>query len=182
MTADEDRDPWSALERLFSRAKKIEPVDVEVISGDDPVQRIRQWMERARREERGQGGAALRRLRERIDEARQIPDPSPYRHESGDPLDVLQARMRGELPSGEEPPAKPGGGDGSTRGRKSRQHLLGESLEKTLKGRPLPGPVRVAVAIRLAALMERSQSDELEEIWELVVFGASELGSITDEQ
>lgn len=186
MTASEETAPLSALQRLVEQARQVDRVEVTAVSGDDPLQRLRGLIDRAKEDEESAGGASLRRLKERIEEARQLPEPAEYRRPDGDPLQALQARMRGELPAPEAlsqpaPPLdavhEPDAGAGADTGAEARQRVLGSALEQSLQGRSLPGPVRAEVAARLAVLMKTVPSDELEAIWELVVFAQSELGS-----
>ncbi len=181
-------DPLTNLEELVGRAEELVPVEIEDPGHDDPLQGIRALIDRARRESEGEGAKALRRLEDRIERAKWIPEPEPYRRPEGDPLEVLEARMRGE-PVEDTPPDTGGpsaedGDRGAGRRRAGavvdeaggRHRELGAALERSLRNRPLPGPVRAEVAGRLASLVEESDSEELRAIWELVVFEGGESG------
>lgn len=189
---DEDWDPLEVIEGLVDEARRLEPIEDDVPPHDDPIEGLEARIERARRMAEGEGAEALRRLEDRIERARWIPEPEPYRRPD-DPLGTLQARARGEDPlergvdGGRPEPAGETGGveAGATPTPASgeqddvesvdagggRHRQLGEALEASLRSRDLPGPVRAEVAARLAELMGESSREELEEIWELVVFG-----------
>lgn len=185
----DDREPLRALSDLVDRARSVESLDIEIVDGDDPLEELRELIERARRQQRGAGGEALQRLEEKIDAAHKLPTPRPYFQPDGDPLDVLRARMRGELlePGADDESSREAGPDtgGKTSAAEAadgvspsrRQQRLGQALEQSLRKRPLPGPLRAEVAARIAAMMEGGNVSGLQELWQLVVFGERDLGS-----
>ncbi len=182
VSENEERGPLSALAGLVERARQVESIDVEVVDSEEPLRGIRGLIDRARREEEGDGGAALRRLEEQIEQARELPEKSAYRPAAGDPLQALRARMRGDIP--EEQAVGAEQADNSVLdkgGDNSRQRRLGQALERSLRANPLPGRLRAEVAGRLAELMDDKATDGLEEIWNLVVFGESSLGTKDNE-
>lgn len=180
----------ATLEQLVEAARQVESVEAEIPGGDDPLAGLEELIRRARREEEGEGGAALRRLEERIEAARELPTPQAYRPAAGDPLEVLYARIRGEY---DEEMNGDGGGDaeGGRDGEEgaprpvrreaapaddSRREQMGAALEASLRRRPLAGEVRAEVAARLAAMTEGASAEEVQQLWELVVFGDGDLG------
>lgn len=192
-----DEDPLGRLKELIERARRLELDEQPRPPHDDPLRRLEARIERARRQQHGEGAEALRRLEDRIERARWIPEPQPYQPPEGDPLERLKATIRGdsfderrgerrsdeqreqtpvkpqravEQPGpqpgrGAAPEPAPGGGSGE------RQHRLGEALESSLRARPLPGKVRAELAGRLADMLAAEESQQLRELWELVVFG-----------
>ena len=190
---DDADEPMEALTRLVEQAKSPQAATVEVPPYDDPMEVLEALIDRAKHQEEGAGGEALRKLRDRIERAHWIPAAEPYRRPEGDPLEVLEARARGEEPAattaapvdggGIATPADSGGmaasggagGDAPATPGSSptgeRHSPMGRALESSLRDRALPGPVRAEVAARLATLMESDEGDaELRAIWELVVF------------
>ena len=138
---------------------------------------------RAVARQRGESGSdeagPLERLEDILEGARSLPEPQAYRRSAGDPLEVLNARIHGDLGDAidDADGASLDGGEGREPGETTRRQQLGAALDRSLRERPLAGPVRAEVAARLASLMEGQYGDELEEIWELIVFGASGVGT-----
>lgn len=129
----------------------------------------------------------MEELQRWIEEAREIPAPKDY-ISPPDPLAALEARLRGEEApeAGEESPGRAsqaavtGGTSGARSGDSaagtgfvggSGDQVLGQMLTRTLSRRPLPGALRAQVAARLAQVIAGGGPAELEQIWELVVFG-----------
>lgn len=181
----------AALEQLLDAARRVESVEVEIPAGEDPLEGLEELIRRARREEEGEGGAALQRLEERIEAARELPEPKAYQTSAGDPLEVLQARMRGEyddaLTEGSEGGGRPEGSAPepvrreAASGGGGRREQMGAALEASLRRRPLPGEVRAEVAARLAALTEGASAEEVRQLWDLVVFGDGGVGTAEQE-
>ena len=177
--------PMAALEEWMDAAKKVDSVEVEIPAGDDPLEGLQELIGRARREAQGKGGEALRRLEEKIEAARKLPEPGAYRRSEEDPLAVLMARIRGEYDEAKQEGIEDGGerafgedtDQGAVGAETGRHEEMGAALEASLKGRPLSGQLRAQVAARLARMMDGASGDEILELWELVVFGDSGLGS-----
>ena len=178
-----DPGPLGTLAQLVEQARKVEPVDGAFGAGDDPLGSLEALVERARREQEGEGGEALRQLKQTIAQSHELPPATAYEPRRGDPLEVLRARMRGELDEQKVAQSESSGADESLQvseqapgqradfGDVPAQQRMGAALEASLRKRELPGDVRADVALRLAQLMERVDDEGLEEIWELIVFG-----------
>ena len=176
--ADEDGEwgPLSRLEALIDEAKTLRIDEVADPPGDDPIRGLEALIQKARRDAQGEGARALQRLEDRIERARWLPEQDPYQSPER-PLEALKARARGEEPNAtngreDEPPALQAApisaGSSETTGRHAQ---LGEALEASLRQRPLPGPVRAEIAVRLAQILGDNDDDRLQALWELVVFG-----------
>ena len=174
-TAKSQEQGWpEGLFRLLQEGQ--DPGTVEIIEGpgDDPLERLAGLMERARREEGGAGGEAMRRLEGRIHQARELPKPVTFVREDR-PLKRLEARARGEELQGRaegrelvqevQSPQPP------PQANSAGEDIVGQALLKSLHSRPLSGPVRAEVAARLAGLLPGPLGEEVEPIWNLVVFG-----------
>lgn len=130
----------------------------------------------------GEEGGALGRIAEKIAQARRLPDTEPYIRQGEDPLVRLQELISGGKGNGVEdsgadrPSGSPSVGSPSQQEPRTggRFVALGRALEATLNKKPLPGEVRAEVASRLAALLDGPRSQEVEAIWELVVFGRND--------
>lgn len=181
-------EPMVALREWMDAARSVDAVDVEIPAVDDPLRGLQSLIDKAREEERGEGGRALRRLEERIEAAQELPEARAYRQQAGDPLEVLEARMRGEYDdvadaaeekeesasAADAPPLPKPGADS----QEGRQVQMGRALEASLRQRALPGEVRAEVAARLAAVMDGASPGQVRQIWELVVFGDDALGEM----
>lgn len=177
----ENDDPLGQLRQTVDRARRLEPIEMVEPPTEDPLEKLESLMDRARRESEGEGAEALRRLEDRIERAHWIPEPEPYEPPEGDPLERLKARMRGELEepvSTEETEQVERPSDARISDTGGRDAVLGEALRRSLRSRPLPGPLRAEIAARLAELMEDEEHPQLQELWELVVFGNDDDSSI----
>lgn len=123
----------------------------------------------------------MEELRRWIEEARRLPEPQEY-ISPADPLAALEARLRGDEAAVEVAAKNDGGAPVAKAKERSAaqaveaggERALGQVLARSLSKRPLPGVLRAEVAARLAALIEAGGPTELEEIWELVVFGTGD--------
>ena len=174
-TAKSQEQGWpQELLQLLQEGRDPGTVEILEGSGDDPLERLAGLMERARREESGAGGEAMRRLEGRIHQARELPKPVTFVREDR-PLKRLEARARGEeiqaraeggeLAEEVQSPQRP------AEANPAGEDIVGQALLKSLHRRPLSGPVRAEVAARLAGLLQGPLGEEVEPIWNLVVFG-----------
>ena len=165
------QEPLGAIYELLEQARNVEPVEIARPGGRDPMAELGQLIEEARRQEAGPGGEAMARLREQIEEARHLPEAEPYRRPAGDPLKALEARIGGDEPT----PPRSEAGQKPTSERPASpaddERQVGQALLDALERRPLPGPVRAEAARRLAALRHGAEADEINAIFELIVFG-----------
>lgn len=169
------REPLGAIYELLEQARNVEPVEIARSGGQDPMAELGQLIEEARRQEAGPGGEAMARLREQIEAARQLPEAEPYRRPAGDPLEALKVRISGDEPT---PPRSEAGQEPTGERPASLagdERQVGQALLDALERRPLPGPVRAEAARRLAALRQGAEGDEINAIFELIVFGESAL-------
>ena len=174
-------EPLRELGRWFEEARQLTGVtqESEEPGAGDPLERVGALIDQARRESRGAGGEAMQRLAARIEQARELPEPLSYLRDREDPLRVLMDRISRGIEGGSPPqqaslperssvselsPSLEAGASGQ---------LVGATLLRSLRDRPLPGPARARAVELVASLMEGSQRAAMEELWALLVFGES---------
>jgi hypothetical protein len=167
------QEPLGAIYELLEAARNVEPLKIAGGGEENPMEGLRQLIDQARRQEAGPGAEAMARLYEEIEAAKELPDALPYERPAGDPLAALRATM-----SGDQPRVSPPTTEQRTRARRPTaepgdQGPVGAALLAALEHRPLPGPTRAEVARRLAELRQGAGADEIQALFELVVFGES---------
>lgn len=170
--------PLKRLERALEVAGQRPTLWVEQVESTDAIAALRELI--------GRGDAlldtpAISELRARVDEARQLPEPSHWTAGEGDPLERLRGLWRDAPSTPELSGADDVTGSQSAQASSpaapppqppSASTALGEQVFRELAARPLPGALRARAASELAAYLNAASGPEpeLRGILNLLIF------------